>query len=229
MSEDTMIKVEVDSFGATIADILQWKGESEDAPVAGDEIGWGWPLHRPSGPYAEDDLYVPVPSAYWGDYVGSTYTRANLIALTRDYPDTFVTVGRSSHDGQSLYLRVGQEIPASLHQILTGLTDYPVYDEDEMSRVEQDLQLDDLDTLIMDVSDEDHDDEYLIRCAYWNLIESDALRWEAETATNGVVSAGWLSGEQVRMTDGLDQWDSVAVLIHAEYDEIVAQRALDNA
>lgn len=105
----------------------------------------------------------------WGEHqTCSTVHRSNYRSLLRDYPDTFVTVTERRYDGGALFIPV--MVPATggdpfntyrpfpegtpfagphydrdraraLADVLIGLArDYPVYDEEDMSALESDLQ-----------------------------------------------------------------------------------------
>ena len=117
----------------------------DDCPVEpGDTYTWGSIV--PTGViFDADDMrgmgVVLIDSAHRSDYGNSsTYTRSNLEALQNDYPDTFLVIGYSSHDGMTLALPLDAQIPEHLADILRGLEDYPVYDEQHMAGLEQEIE-----------------------------------------------------------------------------------------
>jgi hypothetical protein len=103
----------------------------------------------------------------WGDYSGSTWTRSNHRSLLRDYPGVFVEISYA-FGGQGLAIplfveaeapsvfqpvrTIGYEFPCheahydaeaagALAEILSGLAhDYPIYDEEDHSHLERELQ-----------------------------------------------------------------------------------------
>lgn len=117
---------------------MSWGGPVE----GGESYGWNHLRgHYNDGAGWTEDGLVIVRDAGWGDYNNTgTYHRANFEALQEDYPEVFVVIGYSSHDGQSLALPLAASIPESLADILRGLDDYPVYDEDRMSKIEMQIE-----------------------------------------------------------------------------------------
>lgn len=90
-----------------------------------------------------------IRDAQWSDYSGATYTRANAIVLARDYSDV-VSMGRGAHGWEYAWISksvlndgpcVGTpdiaERVAYVLDIIDGLTDYPVIDDEAVSEVEQ--------------------------------------------------------------------------------------------
>jgi hypothetical protein len=70
------------------------------------------------------------------DQAGQTTTldRSNFRSLIRDYPDTFTTISYSNVDALGAFIT---DLSDELVSILAGLvTDYPVYDESDMSELE---------------------------------------------------------------------------------------------
>ena len=122
---ETVYVVPDEGFDAAVmpGETYRW-GERTDALFEEDETKERWGL-------------ALLGDALVGDYnMSSTYTRANFEALQADYPDTFVTMGVSEYDGMQLALPLAAQIPESLANVLRGLEDYPVYDEDAVVRVQ---------------------------------------------------------------------------------------------
>jgi hypothetical protein len=85
--------------------------------------------------------FVEIPYTVSGDYVGSLYERANCQGLREDYPGVFVTV-YSSYRTDWLVARadtVLDDDETDLPGVLAALLDYPVYDDERASMLEQEL------------------------------------------------------------------------------------------
>lgn len=115
-----------------------------------------------TGPWDEYFIVVGGPNgsniASYSDYSGSTYTASNYRSLLRDYPDTFVEVSYG-HGGHELAIPLfvptdhrtfvmhqfdtphyDRDRAEGLAGVLLGLAeDYPVYDEEDMTRYEDEL------------------------------------------------------------------------------------------
>lgn len=201
--EDEMTVV---TLPETTGEVMIWNEylRSEDAPDAGESAGhYGMHYGGRQSRHeleAREHVYLPIPYTAWGDYCGGTVERANFEALVQDFEDFVVQVGHGSHDGQSLYLKVGTSVPTELLSIIDGLADYPLYHDEALSEVEQAVEESDLDSWIVDdvrreiEAREDWDDaeehgftDEAIREAYYALRSVDMVRWEAETATSGYV------------------------------------------
>lgn len=83
-----------------------------------------------------------VPGAGRGDYNQRGITeRCNMEYLLEHYPDTFITIGYSSHDGMALALPMTAEIPEELADALTNLLSYTEpLDVDRQSRLEEEVE-----------------------------------------------------------------------------------------
>lgn len=176
---------------------------SDEPPAAGDEVGhYGFHYggRQSRHELEQRDVYLPVPYTGWGDYCGSTVERANFNALVEDFGDYVVQVGHGSHDGRGIYLKVGSEVPALLLDVIQGLRDYPLVDEEVWSMVEMEVEQDDLDSWLLDdlireieerqdwTDAEDHGFDRATVCqAYLDLRSEGSLEWYAETATSGHV------------------------------------------
>lgn len=92
----------------------------------------------------EYGVWVEVPYTVVGEYteVSSYWTRSNFERIAEDYPDYVLTIGRSSHDGQALWVRIGDDLPETLHDWVFGQQDYPIYDESHASDVEMRIEQD---------------------------------------------------------------------------------------
>lgn len=79
-----------------------------------------------------------IPNTGRGDYnESSVYSRANMDYLLENYPDTFVVVGQSSHDGQQLALPMDAEISEDLADVIAGLWEETLsLDDDAVSKLE---------------------------------------------------------------------------------------------
>lgn len=136
-----------------------WEGELPTL-AGGDQVGWGDVKGREyTGMFgssytvdAEDterwQALLLVPMTGRGDYTSSaTWMRANMNVLLEEYPDTFVTIGYSSHDGQSLALPMDAMITEDLaDRIETLWGDSYALDDDETSKVEQEILDEDWDS-----------------------------------------------------------------------------------
>jgi len=121
--------------------------------VGGDQVGWGDVKGREyTGMFgstyivdADDtERWQPlllVPMTGRGDYTqSSTWMRANMIVLLEEYPDTFVTIGYSSHDGQALALPMDAMISDDLADRIESLWgDSYCLDDDANSKLEQEI------------------------------------------------------------------------------------------
>lgn len=82
-----------------------------------------------------------IPMTGRGDYMqSSTWQRANMNVLLEEYPDTFITIGYSSHDGQQLALPMDAMIPDHLADRIESLWgDSYELDSDATSKLEQEI------------------------------------------------------------------------------------------
>lgn len=82
-----------------------------------------------------------IPMTGRGDYNNSSvYGRANMEYLLENFPDTFIVVGQSSHDGQQLALPMDGEISEALADTIAGLWEEGVeLDSDATHRMEQEI------------------------------------------------------------------------------------------
>lgn len=80
---------------------------------------------------------IDVPYTVWGDYVGSTVERSNFRAFVEDYPDTFVEI-YGDYGSHCLYLPTFK-LSADLVEAIRHLFDYPLYDEQDHSMLENDI------------------------------------------------------------------------------------------
>ncbi len=106
----------------------------------------------------DDATFVILDMTSWGDYSGSTIERSNYRRLLEEYRETFAEV-RYDFDGHALALPVAwpsgawaqEHLPSGLgenaedarkqlFETLSGLeSDYPVYDDEDLSSLENDL------------------------------------------------------------------------------------------
>lgn len=87
----------------------------------------------------DSELYLVIPITTWGDYVGGSVERANERALTRDYPETFITLD-GDYSSTTLVIPFTSSIDPFLFDALVKLAHvYPLYSEDAHSQIEQDL------------------------------------------------------------------------------------------
>lgn len=82
--------------------------------------------------------YVEIPNTVSGDYVGDAYNRSNREFLLTQFPSLFI-VGSDRLGAETLYLNLGDRIPAELVSLLPG-TDYPVVSEDHFYEMETRLR-----------------------------------------------------------------------------------------
>lgn len=113
---------------------------SDDIAVGGDTVWMGrYNGMSPAG-HHETPTHVEVPCTTWGDYTGDSCNRSNYRSLIREYPDTFVEV-KGGHDSHYLALPLDAEIPTGLVQEIVSLIEqYPIYDEDDHSQLEMEIQ-----------------------------------------------------------------------------------------
>lgn len=140
-----------------------WSGDHAHAEpaVGGDQLSWSNVHGRQwSGMFGstqtvdESDTerfqaLLPIPMTGRGDYTNSAvWMRANMNILLEEYPDTFITIGYSSHDGQQLALPMDAEIPEHLAERIEGLwgDGYPSLDDDEVSKLENEILDEDWDS-----------------------------------------------------------------------------------
>jgi hypothetical protein len=96
----------------------------------------------------------------WSDYSGSTYTRSNARCLARDYPEVVDARGSgSAYSATGAYISksvlndawavgvydIAERVLAVL-DIIDGLSEYPVYDEEDMSALEGEILREDFDS-----------------------------------------------------------------------------------
>lgn len=126
-------------------------GPTQPEPaVGGDQLSWrdykGRTWAGMMGSHNEVDEssegfqpLLEVPHVGRGDYTNhSIYDRSNMEYLLKHYPDTFITIGYSSHDGQALALPMDAEITEDLWELIEKLDEYgEPLDSDECSQLEQ--------------------------------------------------------------------------------------------
>lgn len=109
-------------------DIATFHGrDPDDAPAGGDTACWDtdWANTFGREPMAH---YLVVPDTEWGGYPTGVIQRSNFTALLQDYPSTFVRMELTQNE--ALYLPLEADIPDTLADALTGLLEYPIYDEE---------------------------------------------------------------------------------------------------
>lgn len=93
----------------------------------------------------ETATHILVPYTSYSDYSGSTVEASNHRSLLRDYADTFVDV-HGGYDTRALLLPVDWTPPGDgsdgLLDALESLSDYPLYDEEDHSALEDELAQD---------------------------------------------------------------------------------------
>lgn len=116
--------------------------DPDDAPAPGDSVDWDNDWHEPIyGDRRPLAHYLVVPNTNWGnDSSTSTIDRSNHLALLQDYPNAFVQMSYAWTD--ALYLPLEAQLPDTLEEALTGLLNYPIYDEDHYSTLRQELLTD---------------------------------------------------------------------------------------
>lgn len=86
-----------------------------------------------------------VTDTTWGDYVGSDISRSNCRRLREDYPDVFITtVGDFTSEALMIPadLRLTEDAAAfGLGYALRGLADYPVYDDEDVFKIAEEVLL----------------------------------------------------------------------------------------
>ncbi|MEW1959778.1 hypothetical protein [Kineococcus sp. NPDC059986] len=121
----------------------------DPVPLVGSEYSWSAvrPLLR-----GEADLFI-IDATSWGEYSGgsSDIQRSNFRALLRDFPESFVVIGSSGHDGMALGLPAGMGIDPSLVEIIEGLAEYPLYDEEDHSELLEEVWTEGWDYRVQDV------------------------------------------------------------------------------
>lgn len=115
-----------------------WSGSDEPRTLEGGDTAY-WSETKPreyTGMFGSVQRVDPEDVERWqpilmirgtgrGDYNGaSTVDRANMNWLLEHFPDTFIVVGQSSHDGQQLALPMDAEISEELAELLPGLWEY---------------------------------------------------------------------------------------------------------
>ena len=84
-----------------------------------------------------------VKDTTWGDYVGSDVSRSNCRRLREDYPDVFViTTGDFTSEALMIPadLRLTEDAAAfGLGYALRGLADYPAYDDEDVSKIVEEV------------------------------------------------------------------------------------------
>lgn len=174
-----------------------------------------------------DPTHVDIAYTVWGDYCGSTAERSNHRSLLRDWPDVFVdTYGGFGSSG--LALPLDATIGECVLDALAGLLDYPLYDEEDHSELESDLESEDwkswgrrdwvgdVEDALLRRPDADETVEYLesLNDSTIDDIASDAAmldstgrpRYDAETAVSGVWDreewADWVRAGAERIVAG---------------------------
>ncbi len=143
--------------------------------------------------HAEDtQVLLRVPYTAWGDYGGDVYDRSNMRSLLRDYPDTFV-VGNGNYFSSTLYLPVTWTPPedgrAGLLEVLAGLLEHPVYDDEDVSGLQMEIAEDAWDAWLSydvrsDLSDHLLPDDDALRADVYRLLGEQPVAYEAEGATD---------------------------------------------
>lgn len=172
----------------TTVNYYRWNGRDGDAPTAGGYGSLGYDWEQTDKDHAE---FVEFPYTTWGDYVGGTVERSNYNSLLRDFPDTFIhiTGGYFSH---TLYLPMpygpnGQ----ALVEIMAGLENYPLYDEEDHSQLEMDIAWDAWEQYLkadivreweIDTDDWTDDDWEFVKGRYYSLTWEQDYGPESESA-----------------------------------------------
>lgn len=176
------------------ADVLTYT--DDDTPPVGGDTAYMSRFTRRA--YADGPQYVVVPVTSWGDYAGSTVERSNARSLVRDYPDVFV-LAEGAYSSESLYLPADAPISADLWDTLAGLSDYPLYDENDHSELEWELTDEawssygeyDLRRAVTDALASDSDEAAVLDADLFGIwhdwCESTGYYPEPESATNMVL------------------------------------------
>ena len=92
----------------------------------------------------EEWIMWQVPGTSWGDYGGSTVDRANMLAIKKMFPE-FITIRHGSYHSE--WAVIEEENLWLMHQkfdefkdVIEGLENYPLIDEDTHSDLEMELQ-----------------------------------------------------------------------------------------
>jgi hypothetical protein len=129
----------------------EWR--NAEPAVGGDELSWSdvhgktWTgMFGSNNEVDESDTerfqaLLPIPMTGRGDYTNSAvWMRSNMNVLLEEYPDTFITIGHSSHDGQQLALPMDAEIPEALADRIEPLWgDSYCIDDDAQSKLEMEI------------------------------------------------------------------------------------------
>lgn len=111
-----------------------------DHVAPGDSLPWSEVTSGHGSGDCTQHVVIIGPASY-GEYDNSaSWHRANHRWLEENYGQWLVTVGRSTHDGLALALKVGSVVPTDLLATLNGLDDYPVICESTLSEVEMELE-----------------------------------------------------------------------------------------
>ena len=221
--------------------VYVWRGQAlqgstwvpVDPPVGGDSVALGTfgmlslaDLH--GTPDADDVRYVEIPGTAWGDYVGSTWYRSNARSIRRDWSDHVVQV-TGCFGFEVMLLPLSVDIPVELFDAITGLGDYPVYDEGDLSELETELESEDWQSwgrsdwareirkLAQGVDADDDvselDDPKYVDALFCDIYhEGDVGRWCSETAVSGywedfdrAAGLAWAEIQRRRMAS-LQEW-----------------------
>jgi hypothetical protein len=179
----------------TMADaptVYVWRGATysggvwteDDAPTGGDSVSmgaldmcrWDGTPHADEGP-----VFMEVPCTAWSDYSGGAVERSNARSLRRDFPDEVVTV-TGGYSTEFLVLPADGTISEALFNAIAGLAEYPLFDEEDLSELEQEILAEDWES--------------------WG--ESDVLRILAQTAEDACPDCDEGTCE-VDHADGIDR------------------------
>ncbi len=96
-------------------------------------------LRRVEAGTGEQPTHIEVPCTVHGDYIGDTGNASNYRSLLRDYPESFIDV-RGDWDSGFLVLPLDKPVDPDLLKTLLHLRDdYPLYDDDDHSKLEMEL------------------------------------------------------------------------------------------
>lgn len=186
-----------------------WKGTSYDivyghprdllpVPESGDSMSYN---HLEVCDWHEADFFK-FPATLWGDYVGSTVERSNYQALLVDYLDTFVTA-YGDYGSHALFIRADYAEDDAINLVAIGqklAEEYPLYDEDHYSLLEDALIWESWDSYTrddvrmalnrLDVENDDIDDDDL-RQKFFDIVREQNDYPHCEDATGSVAFPYW--------------------------------------
>lgn len=95
---------------------------------------WGANLVRQNE--YDPTLYIAVPFTSWGDFHGTTLTRANY-EVARNFDNA--TTLRSMFGGREVVFAMGEEVDDDVVERVAALYEHPYLDEEAVSLVEEEL------------------------------------------------------------------------------------------